>query len=236
MKTEEIPFSLEEYNKGGYQVVDGAKRNIRIVCTDQQDSTYPIVGLVSVSKHSEHIRTYTESGIYILEYPDDKEMNLMLVKTEFEKGDFVKCCDDVFIVYKEIEDYILSVEAKKYSIISCRPTTKEEISEYLDRTADKICNAQKGFDSIAYKLKYYLAENTKYFDPEEIKEFYPTQVVLMCNAGAEWTLCHYSHQNNSKPFSFRAMGGRHYEYCLPYNNETKHLLGQTFINDEIQRS
>ena len=77
MKTEEIPFSLEEYNKGGCQVVDGAKRNIRIVCTDQQDSTYPIVGLVSVSKHSEYIRTYTESGIYILKYPDNKEMNLL---------------------------------------------------------------------------------------------------------------------------------------------------------------
>ena len=92
MKTEEIPFSLEEYNKGGYQVVDGAKRNIRIVCTDQQDSTYPIVGLVSVSKHSEHIRTYTESGIYILDSPDYKEMNLMLVKTEYEKM-FGMICD-----------------------------------------------------------------------------------------------------------------------------------------------
>ena len=135
MKTEEIPFSLEEYNKGEYQVVDGAKRNIKIVCTDQQDSKYPIVGLVSASKSSEYIRSYTENGIYDLSYPDDKETNLMLVKTEFEKGDFVECCDDVFIVYKKIEDYILSVEAKKYSIISCRPATKEEISEYLDQLA-----------------------------------------------------------------------------------------------------
>ena len=224
MKTEEIPFSLEEYNKGGYQVVRNNAK-VRILCTDAA-SPYCIVGLyIDQMRQVEVVGSYTK---------DDKR--LKLVKTEFEKGDFVKCDDDVFIVYKEIEDYILSVEAKKYSIIDCKPATKEEISEYLDRTADKICNAQKGFDSMADKLKYYLAENTKYFDPEEIKEFYPTQVVLMCNAGTEWTLCHYSHQNNSKPFSFRAMGGRHYEYCLPYNNKTKYLLGQTFINNDIQRS
>lgn len=62
MKNIRIPFSIEKYNKGGYQVTDGLSHSIRIICTNKKGGKYPIVTLLT-SDDIEGERSYTENRI-----------------------------------------------------------------------------------------------------------------------------------------------------------------------------
>jgi hypothetical protein len=70
MKQIKIPFSLEEYNKGGYEVMTRGDKNrqpvkVRIVCTDRMDDTYPLIVLLKDSEE-EYSFYYTNDGKYII--------------------------------------------------------------------------------------------------------------------------------------------------------------------------
>ena len=58
-------FSLDEYLKNpSRKVVTRMGRNVRIICTDREDSTYPIIALIKDDKReSEILVTYTKDGI-----------------------------------------------------------------------------------------------------------------------------------------------------------------------------
>ena len=58
-------FSLEEYLKNpSKKVVTRTGRNVRIICTDREDSIYPIIALIKDDKReSEILVTYTKDGI-----------------------------------------------------------------------------------------------------------------------------------------------------------------------------
>lgn len=61
MKKIKIPFTLDEYNKGNYEVVTGNVDKIRIICDDRKGE-YPIIGLVVLSDQSEAVFDYTKKG------------------------------------------------------------------------------------------------------------------------------------------------------------------------------
>ena len=58
-------FSLEEYLKNpSKKVVTRMGRKVRIICTDREDSVYPIIALIKDDKReSEILVTYTKDGI-----------------------------------------------------------------------------------------------------------------------------------------------------------------------------
>ena len=58
-------FSLEEYLKNpSKKVVTRMGRKVRIICTDREDSIYPIIALIKDDKReSEILVTYTKDGI-----------------------------------------------------------------------------------------------------------------------------------------------------------------------------
>ena len=87
------PFSLEEYLANPNRKVttrDG--RNVRIICTDREDSIYPIVALIQDNnRESEFLAAYTKDGIpaeYNEEYytlffvPEKKEGWLNIYRSE----------------------------------------------------------------------------------------------------------------------------------------------------------
>ena len=58
-------FNLEEYlKKPSKKVVTRTGRKVRIICTDREDSIYPIIALIKNDKReSEILVTYTKDGI-----------------------------------------------------------------------------------------------------------------------------------------------------------------------------
>ena len=58
-------FSLDEYLKNpSRKVVTRMGRKVRIICTDREDSIYPIIALIKDDKReSEILVTYTKDGI-----------------------------------------------------------------------------------------------------------------------------------------------------------------------------
>ena len=58
-------FSLDEYLKNpSKNVVTRMGRKVRIICTDREDSIYPIIALIKDDKReSEILVTYTKDGI-----------------------------------------------------------------------------------------------------------------------------------------------------------------------------
>ena len=58
-------FNLEEYlKKPSKKVVTRTGRKVRIICTDREDSIYPIIALIKDDKReSEILVTYTKDGI-----------------------------------------------------------------------------------------------------------------------------------------------------------------------------
>ena len=59
------PFSLEEYLANpNRKVITRDGRNVRIVCTDREDSIYPVVALVKDdNRELDRLVTYTKDGI-----------------------------------------------------------------------------------------------------------------------------------------------------------------------------
>ena len=227
MKKIKIPFTRDEYNKGNYEVVTGYGDKIRIICDDRKGE-YPIIGLVVLSDQSEAVFDYTKKGIANLDYPDNEHVNLFLIKDEFENGDIIvdKVFSNYFIIYRDTEhDCVVS-------------DTRFNCSSNTLRTDEKVCGEVKEFRLATKeeKQKFFdaLEKDGKYWDPvrkcvlEKKDSFEPKQWVLMQDGkGNKWDLCQYAYSYNTSSGSIRyvAVGGLCFEYCIPYNDKTKHLLG-----------
>lgn len=62
------------------------------------------------------------------------------------------------------------------------------------------------------------------FDPKTLQPF--DKVLVSCND--EWFCDFFSHYDDAvNKFNCTCTGGCPYEYCIPYNDDTKHLIGKT---------
>ena len=72
----------------------------------------------------------------------------------------------------------------------------------------------------------FASENNEKFDP---KTFKPFDRVLIFNAeDMNWQCSLFSHYNEKdNPFHFVCIDSFCYQYCIPYNDDTKYLIGTT---------
>src|SRR5574344_1986519 len=230
MKKIKIPFTLDEYNKGNYEVVTGNGDKVRIICDDRKGE-YPIIGLVVLSDQSEAVFDYTKKGIANLDYPDNEHVNLFLIKDEFENGDIIvdKVVSNYFIIYRDTEhDCVVSDARFNCSSNTLRTDERvcEEVKEFRLATKEE---KQKFFDALEKDGKRWNSKNKCLEDVKKEKQFKPMQWCLMHNfSDDEWVLCQFSHcyQLYGKTY-YEAVEGLSYRYCIPYDEETKHLLGTT---------
>ena len=105
-------FNLEEYLKNpSKKVVTRMGRKVRIICTDREDSIYPIIALIKDDKReSEILVTYTKDGIpyewsesvYDLFFaPEKKEGWVKVYYGKSRCNTFV--CNRIFATKKEAE-------------------------------------------------------------------------------------------------------------------------------------
>ena len=62
------------------------------------------------------------------------------------------------------------------------------------------------------------------FDPNKLQPF--DKVLARYNSDDMWKVDFYSHKGVSKTYPYRCIGSP-YSYCIPYNDDTKHLVGTT---------
>ena len=238
MKKIKIPFTLEEYIKGGYEVeipcnTENGPIKARIICTNRTNNEYPIVILAKNHDGDEHAFYYTNNG----ECLKGKKGDLYLVKNEFEYGDIITTHGQVlnFIIpYRGTDNnggvltevYCnradLKINMHPYATRVCGYTkdyclaTEEEKKTFFDvlEKVGKIWNAEtKHIESI--KPKYNLQPFDKVLVRDEKCQYWDADI--------------FSYRDSEEDdYSFHCLGGKKYDQCIPYNDETKYLLGTSY--------
>lgn len=241
-----VPFDLEMAKKitsGGVdgRIVTRYGNRARIVCWDKKsDSIYNVVALIDVGI-MEKILTYTINGSEVA--GENRNNDLMIEIPEyrtFKDGDIIKQSNDAYTwlsIIKNInigankstyntDDYVSLLITDEDSMPSFNTSsnagekiekpTKEEVQILIDSLeASKDPKAKeclKRFFGIEGKPKY---------------EFEPKDWVL-CRIGDEWCLCRFSHKTMrfDGVLMYVTVGGVAYEQCIPYNEQTAHLIGK----------
>ena len=60
------------------------------------------------------------------------------------------------------------------------------------------------------------------FDPKTLQAF--SMVLVRDDESCKWRADFYSHKSDSMAYPYRCIG-KAYTYCIPYNDDTKHLVG-----------
>lgn len=70
------------------------------------------------------------------------------------------------------------------------------------------------------------------FDPKTLKPF--DKVIVFDNDDYAWVCTIFSHQGENHEYPYNTASGA-YKYCIPYNDDTKHLVGTTDEAPEYYR-
>ena len=103
--------------------------------------------------------------------------------------------------------------------ITIDDVTSEEIMLYPSRE-------QRDWSKVKYEPR------KERFDPKTLKAF--DKVLARDSDEYEWKIEIYSHKNNNNNYPYKCITYS-YKHCIPYNDETKHLVGTTDEAPEFYR-
>lgn len=229
-----IPFDVgraERISNGQEEgkIVTRDGKEVRIVCFNVRHNNYPIVGLIDEGNY-ESAESFSKNGEYSI---GDGELDCDLFLkvpewTTFKDGDILISKAGYPFIYngKRSEDgrfgcyCALSLGNELFVFVKNYRWT-EEINGYASK---------KEIEEIKIKLKesdHQLSKTylKRFFGAEEKKEcdFNPFDKVLVRDDDGVWFAGIFSHLRGDGQFF--CAGGNLWEQCLPYNNQTAHLLG-----------
>nr|DAL35607.1 MAG TPA_asm: hypothetical protein [Caudoviricetes sp.] len=242
-----VPFDFEMAKKIASKEIEGRiitrdKRCVRVVCWDAKSDQCILALLQGESK--EEVGAYPKDGRIFME--GESPADLMLEIPEYmtyRDGDIVKLSNDTYTWLSIIKDIDLSDDGKggllyftndyvsmlindgDWSIdIDTYSDAGQKVERATEEEKQKLIDAMKANESP--KAKEYLK---RFFGIEEKKEyeFKPKDWVL-CRIGDEWCLCRFSHKTMrfDGVLMFVTVGGIAYDQCIPYNEQTAHLIGK----------
>lgn len=249
-----IPFDLERAKRissGEEQgkIVTRDGRNVRIVCFDVKNED-SILALVKSKRYGVEIAlTYQSTGEYFQMEQNDNDLMLSVPEwTTFKDGDVVtmgweekprgQYCKWISII-KSIDFYDDEISTKEYFSVCLEADKKNRFDVDFDDYSDAAKWARKPTDE---EMKTLIATLVKNQDPkakEYLKRFFgieykkeykfePKQWVLTRESTEDvWKLDIFSHsqwEDSEECYHYYCVGGWNYE-CIPYNEETKHLIG-----------
>ena len=111
-----------------------------------------------------------------------------------------------------------------------RLSFSQEISDDVSVTSKGLLNNNHNGECLLFPSKdqrdwskftapWYKKEK---FDPKTFKPF--DKVLVRDDESCKWRVNFYSHEGESMAYPFRCIG-KTYTYYIPYNDDTKHLLG-----------
>ena len=254
-----IPFDVElakEIQAGTKpgKITSRSGRDARIVCWDRKAYTnYHIVALLDTPKF-ELVTSHTETG----ESDSYNEYNLILQVpewTQFKDGDVLACEVDngggnFCKWYSVLKGMIGDDFSRPYitSYVDYNYDSSYRAGELIyDDTANNIDSIRLATEEEKQKLIKRLQEEDttkakdilkRFFGIEEKQEceFEPFQQVLVrddCKRRWICALFNFYDRRKETSYPFVCIGGP-FRYCIPYNDQTKHLLGTTDNWEEQQ--
>lgn len=156
---------------------------------------------------------------------------------EFKDGDIVCISGMGYLVYGIVKSIDYSSKKLEYYVLNDMSTLKfEDWLSFEDKQIQPITETQQIilFEALAKENKAWNPETKTLEDLPKRCEFQPMDWCLMRDIRGEecfaWSLCQFAYQLESG--KYEAVGGMRFEECIPYNEQTKHLLGTT---DEWER-
>lgn len=230
-----IPFDLERAKRissGEEQgkIVTRDGRNVRIICWDAHRDDN-IIALIEDETGIEFPIFYVSDGLVFLKSKSNCDLMLSVPEwTTFKDGDIVSFGTDGICIIKEL-DY--NSHSSYFTLIgdSGYFNNRYWINDNMRKASEDEKNKVINFLKSSYQplAKEYLK---RFFGIEEKKEykFEPKQWVLKRESPEDvWKLDIFSHSqwdDSEECYHYYCVGGWNYE-CIPYNLETKHLLGTT---------
>ena len=105
------------------------------------------------------------------------------------------------------------------------PATKEQRNAMMKAMNDA------GYEWDAEKKELKKLVEPK-FDPKTLQPF--DKVLVRDDRKEKWYCSFFSHMNGDVPYPYAAITAC-YRFCIPYNNDTKHLVGTTYEAPEYYR-
>lgn len=159
---------------------------------------------------------------------------------EFKDGDILSCDEDTYtrhttlIFHKNgcVVESLVSLIRHHDLVESSEPINEVLLSRlYYAREDEK----EELFDALAKEGKRWDSEKKQIVDLKPKCEFKPMDLCLMKYIGQYnnrgWELCQYAYTEHRVSSSgeqrdfYHSVGGEIYAECIPYNEDTKHLLG-----------
>lgn len=246
-KLARVPFEVElakrisNGNEEGRIVTRGGDE-ARIVCWDYKSMSgdYPILALINQGKQEKPI-PYSKEGRYnVYGYFSEDCLDLMLETPEymtFKDGDvlYVRLKNNNWYIFiyscnseHKTNSYTALGDNGRLWIEDDYITSNDYISELRFATEEE---KQTLIDALKASKEPKAKEYLKRFFNIEVKpecKFKPKDWVLCKGSYSSiWTLCRFSHiEDNINP-RYVSVGGNCWHQCIPYNEQTKHLLGTT---------
>ena len=240
-----IPFDIELAKKitngeSEGRIVTRNGENVRIVSFDRKNQYRPIIVLVDDGEN-ENVYALGSDGKEIsgdtigtndlmLEIPEYMSFRDGDILTDWPNGNgwciFIcksrnKDILSSYVTYycDSIGNNILRFDKSLHTSILCNPSTESEKQSLIDALKE----------SKEPKAKEYLK---RFFGIEEKQEYafnFRDMVLVRASEKDKWCAAEFSHKDGKW---YAVFGGLYYEQCIPYNEETAHLLGTK--NDYIK--
>ena len=149
---------------------------------------------------------------------------------EFKDGDILSCDEDSYtkhttlILHKDenITESIVSLIRHKELVETNEPINDFLLSRLYPAREDE---KQQLFSALSKKNKRWDSKKKQIVDLKPKCEFKPFDKVLVrCGKSDKWSIDFFSHKVSD---GYICAGDTWFEYCIPYNEETAHLLGTT---------
>lgn len=147
---------------------------------------------------------------------------------EFKDGDIVCISGMGYLVYCIVKSINNSSKKLEYYVLNDMSTLKfEDWLSFEDKQIQPITETQQIilFDALARENKAWDAEKKQIVDLKPNVELKPfDKVVVRCGEADKWSIDFFSYKVSN---GYICTGDAWFGYCLPYNEETAHLLGTT---------
>lgn len=227
MKTNRIPFTLEEYKSGKYKVVTRNGRSARIICTDFNNGRQSIVALISLRNGEESCTIFNTGGKY-WNNREISDCDLFLEETVFKDGDIVAFGGMSGMYAIGIFQKLVETWHKDYVVYTCDNKLRYNEGDWslLNMRLATDLEKEKLFDTLAKDGKRWNAEKKCIEDIKKEYQFKPFDRVLVRDDIEDlWEINFFSHKANKDEYGYRCPDC-YYIYCIPYEGNEE-LLGTT---------
>ena len=231
-----VPFDLElskEITNGEVEgrIITRVGNSVRILCYDVIGNEYKICGLVHYGK-SEEPAVFTEKGLFYENQTDDLDLMIEIPEyLSFKDGDIItfgnekdslatgifrkrdsKTSHECYVILSYLGNLSFHDKGRTYN--NARLATEEEKQKLIDALL-----SSKNPEAKEYCKTFFGIEKKKGY---ELKPF--DKVLVRNNESQYWRIEIFSHIDKSAKF-LHVCFKNSYIMCIPYNEQTAHLLG-----------